>query len=208
MRQTITIPADGKKVRVNGTGRSLIVEKCNTYETVEDVPTFVFAPGNNKNPLYPRSKYVNSNGAFNFIEVYGTAESEGDEITLYLIDECIDPEINILFSETYSRSMGTTFTKTANDVAQSLSALDLADSDGNLPVKLYVGISPLISTPERGIKYAFNTDPVQGEETKGYYLGAGSIELLELDGVDAMLAFRYIADSPGETPLVNFTPEY
>lgn len=205
MRKTIIIPASGKTLNIGLTGRSFIIENIPVYETPEDVPLIAFNPGGNENPAYPRNVYNNNGQYFNDLIITGTTASAGDELVIYAVDDCLETRFNIVLSEQYKSVPGTTFTKTANDTVQSLSELELIDSEGNLPTKLYVSVSPTAGTG--GIKWAINENPVQGNDGLGTQLTANN-GVLELIDIAWILAFNFISEVSTETPEVNFTPEY
>lgn len=204
IRKKIIIPAAGKTINLGLTGRSVIIENVPVYETPEDVPVLATNTGSSY-PVYPRNVYSDNGERFQDLILTGTAQSAGDELDIYVTDECLETRFNIVLSEQYKSVPGTTFTKPANDAVQTLSALELVDADGNLPTKLYISVSPTAGT--QGIKWAINTDPAQGNDTIGTQMKPGA-EPIELIDVSWMLAFRFIAEIALETPIVNFTPEY
>lgn len=223
MRKTVTIPAAGTSKAFDITGRSLIIESCDIYQTVNDVPTFDFVPGGNNNPIYPRSTYFNvdaTDNIFNQIALHGTAESAGEQVTIYSTNACLAPEININVSQTTKSVAGATFTKSANDAVQSFSDLELTDSNGNLPKRLYIFVAAGGNT-KQGINYAFNANPPQGSfadafkwSNMAYDDGSGVLqrlrtnEPLEIVGIDWIKKFKFIATVAGETPTLIITPEY
>lgn len=207
MRKTITIPGAGETRNIGVSGRSFIIENIPAYEKPEDVPLIAFNPGGNENPIYPRNVYSNNGQYFNDLIITGTAESEGDELNIFVTDECLETRFNIVLSEQYKSVPGTTFTKTADDTVKSLTELELIDSEGNLPAKLYVTVSPTAGASGTGIKWAINADPVQGDDTRGNPLSPDGT-ILELKDIAWILAFRFIAETNTENAIVNFTPEY
>lgn len=207
MRRTITIPDAGVTKPFPVTGRSIIVEKAERYPEEAALPLLGFDSGGEQYPIYPRSTYqYQENRPFQQIQITGTTDSEGDKITLISYRECLPSELNIVYSAQFRHPPGTAFTKSASDAVQELAEVDLVDADGNLPSKLYIAVSPL-TTAEDGIKWSINADPAQGEETAGIRL-LPEDGLLELVDISWMLAFRFIAQTATETPLVNFIPEY
>lgn len=216
MRKTITIPAAGEKQPFSITGRSIMIEQVPVYNNATDVPLMHMAPGGSEYPIYPRSTYPNDNGQFQQLELIGTAESAGDEITLVSTDECLALNINILFNETSKSVAGNTQTKNASDSPQGFSAVEVADADGNMPKRLYIYV---IGGTTRGINYAYGSNPSQGDNAANCYYwdnerdheAAGdliTIEPLEIIGIDWILNFNFVATVPGETPTVIWTPEY
>lgn len=154
MRQTVKIPEAGKKLVVDMTGRSLVIEEMPVYSDVDDQPILNFSPGVNGYPLYPRSTYPNS-GEFKKVEIIGTAAAAGDEITIFSTDQCLDFSININFGTTDLKECGVTFVKVATDAAQGFSDLELQNAEGKMPTSIYV------HARLNDIGYAFDTDPDQ-----------------------------------------------
>lgn len=204
MRYTVTVPAAGKITVLPITGRSIIIESAAVFETPEDVPLIAFRPGQNQYPVYPRSIYSNNEQPFDSVVIEGTEESEGTEVTIFATPDCLKTSININVSETIRAKCGETFMVAASDAAQQFTQMQLMDDDQNLPSVIYISCAPLTAS-ERGIKYAFDTDPDQGKETKGHYLGE---EVVEIRGIDFILKFSFIAETAGETPGLNVTCEY
>lgn len=205
MRKKLTIPGAGETKNFDVTGRSFAIEKISKYSEPSQVPIIRTTPGNQDYPAYNRNSY-NAGEFFTDLIIEGTEESAGDEIQIWVSDQCITETFNIILSESYSTLPGNTIQKTVGDSPGSLTELELQDSEGNLPSKIYVAVSPETGA-ENGIKYSFGSNPVQGEETAGMKLNSsmGSIEITDMSWI---LAFKWIAQTSGETPVINITPEY
>lgn len=208
MRRTVIIPANGVSQSFPITGRSVIIEACNLYKSINDVPLIGFDSGENQNPIYPRSTYQYDQGKFNKVVITGTAESAGDEITFLTFNECLDSNLNIEFSDSYKATLKDTFTKVASDTAQSITELELINSAGELPKAVYVSSAYSKTVPNDGIKYAFGANPVQGDNESGYMLKSDQGEPFKIVGINFILAFKFIAQTTGETPLLVITCEY
>lgn len=199
MRQTVQIPADGEKINVPLTGISVIIEAAGTYETVDDVPVLAFDRPGNDFPIYPRSQYQNPQGEFNKIVITGTTESEGDDITLVSFQECLESEVNIVYSGSFRATLIDTFSITSTDAAQSIPELQLTNADGKLPSKIY------IAARDNEILYSFGSDPVQGGD--GYVMSADS-EPIEITGINFITEFKFISSASGVHGDLIITPEY
>jgi len=221
MRKTITVPAAGKKKVISAEGRSVLVENSGIYNDSDEVPIMKLRPGVSY-PIFPRSQYPNEiTGcgvqSYKKIEIEGTAESAGDQVTLITTDQELELDININFLSTAKSIAGTTSTKAASNNVQQFPELELANADGNLPKRLYIWV---VGGATRGINYAFNTDPAQGylpgdamywdndQRNNSAASERTAIEPLEIVGIDWILAFRFIASVAGETPTLVCTAEY
>lgn len=212
MRKTITIPEAGVTEVYSITGKSILIEVCPKYETAKHVPLLGFDSGENQLPIYPRSTYEfkekGSNGCerdFQKIRITGTSESAGDEIEILSVSDSLGTNLNPIYDAQFRSVPGTTFSKSASNAVQSLDKLELVDDDGNEPTRLYISVSPSAGD---GIKWAINSDPVQGMDSLGTSLNPGESISLDLKDIEWMLAFKFIAQVEDETPEVNFTPEY
>jgi hypothetical protein len=200
MRVTTTIPAEGIQKPVKLTGRSLIVESSGVYTKVSEVPTFSFNPGSKGNPIYPRSVYVNSEGLFNQIVIEGTAESEGDEITLYSTDECLTTDLNINLIETVEKVIGDSQEEVLSGTVFQFSALSILNADGKSPSSVY------LTATGGPVHYAFNVDP---EDDSGNLYSVIAVDEvpIEISGLNNILNLRFLnADTttPADSHLVYF----
>lgn len=216
-RKTITVPNAGQTKQVKITGRSVIVEQANPYLNVGDVPLLSFDQPGQQRPALTRSVYGTFNGGiFDSIVVTGTAESAGDNLTLFSTYSCLDDFINFDALQTAKSVMGATQTKDASDSVQGFSDGEIADPDGNLPKRLYIYV---VGGATRGINFAYENNPVQGDhDTSSMYWdndrsheSAGdkvSAEPLEIVGLSAIQKFKFIATVAGEIPTLVWTPEF
>ena len=206
MRLTTTIPAAGVEKAVKLTGRSVIVEAAGIYSKVIEVPKFDFNPGGNNNPIYPRSVYVNSEGVFNSIVIKGTAESDGEEVTFYTVDECLTTDLNIDLAGQFEAVMGETETEVLSGTVFSFSAAAIQNADGKLPKKVYLASS------DNPIHYSFDVDPDDDTGTKFYKLNgpnaAGPNTPVPLEGIDTILKARFINEASGTDSILVYTFEY
>lgn len=206
MRTTITIPAAGSRLTINATGRSVAIEEMNVYPTAADVPILKMRPGS-EYPLYPRSTYPNEDGIFNSLEIVGTAESAGDEITLLSTDECLPLELNIDFSASYLAVAGTTTTETLSDAVFSWDEITIQDANGNMPK------SVLVQSLDEPIKLAFNVDPDQADPGNAHILNApdgtfNNENTFEIKGIDFILAARFINATAATDSTLAYTFRY
>ena len=207
----ITIPAAGERVTVNQAGLAVVVNSVPIYESVEDRPLLYFDDfTNSAQDLNPGDTLVpNEQGEqFQRVIIEGTEASAGDDLYLKISTVCMDQDVNPVTNNTFKLTPGVTFTKTANDTVQSLTELELIDSNGNLPRRVDVSVSP--SAANTGIKWALNADPGQGNDTIGGRLTPatnGNSGILEAS-LETILAFRFLCETNGSTCIVNFTPYY
>lgn len=221
MRKKITIPSAGVTEPFKIRGRSVVVEKASIYDNADEVPLIGFNSGNDQFPIYPRSTYQFQEQCeeFNEVRITGTAESAGDEIILISFREPLQSEINIVYSDSYEITLKDTFTLAASDAVQSIPEVNLANSAGRLPNKIYVFV---IGGATRGINYAFGASPNQGDgddsslyldndpthdATTAGYVGA-SKDPLEIEGINFINNFNFIATVATETPNLIITCEY
>ena len=208
----ITIPAAGERVTVNQAGLAVVVNSVPIYESVEDRPLLYFDDfTNSAQDLNPGDTLVpNEQGEqFQRVIIEGTEASAGDDLYLKISTVCMDQDVNPVTNNTFKLTPGVTFTKTANDAVQSLTALELINSAGNLPRRVHVSVSK--SAAGTGIKWALNVDPVQGDDTLGTLLSPpanGNSGLIEVPGIETILSFRFIAETAAASCVVNFTPYY
>jgi len=205
-RQPYTIPAAGEFLKIDAKGQAVIIENMPVYDTPEDVPLFHYNSRSNRDQaMFPQSSYgYDPCDEFQSIYIQGTEASAGDTVYLWINDHYVETKINIVFTSQFSTIPGTTFTKTANDVAQSLSELELI-KDGELPSKIYISVSP--SAGNDGIRWAIDTDPVQGNDTLGHLL-TPDMGVYEIKEIAWILAFRFIAVNNAVPQTLNITPEY
>lgn len=201
MRKTVVVPAAGEEIQIPMTGRSVIVESGSLYDLPSDVPLIGFDPGGDQYPLYPRSTYQ-AKQCYNNIIITGTAASEGDEFILISFVECLGSEINVNYSESYEAYTKASFSIALDNNVDQFTELQLIDADGNLPNKVF------ISTRDEDFVFAFDVDP---EQDAGADLGTPWSEaqgLLEIEGINFILALRFRARVAAETPTITVHLEY
>lgn len=208
-RKKLIVPGEGKKTRVNLQGKSFAIELASVYDSPEDVPYIEKSGIDGEFPCYPRNVYGNDPRNFSDLFLHGTAQSEGDEVHIYVTDDCLDTVFNIVLSEQYSMEPGESDTKQANDSVKQITELDLLNADNELPKIVYISVAPSGVNVD-GIKWAINADPVQGDDSLGTQLKApenGNSGILEFD-LKTALALRFIAKTNGQTPLLNYVGQY
>lgn len=201
MRRKFTIPAAGVTVPIPMTGRSVLIESVNLYLKPEHVPVIGFNSGDNQNPIYPQSSYEYDQGKFNNLTITGTDESEGDEVWIITVNDCLGNVIRIQHRDAYSSEPGSTFTKGATNAVQDLSELELVNDEGDLPKTVYV------SSTGGNIRYCFEEDPNQADPGNAHVLLEDAIPF-EIIDISWILAFKFIAEIEDETPNLVVTCEY
>lgn len=201
MRKTVTIPAAGNKKTVQVTGYSLIIESAGVYRSVNDVPIFSFNSGRANNPIYPRSVYGNDNKEFGSIELTGTAESAGDEVTFYTLNECLNTDININAAQTKKDVVGQTKSYLSSDSAQFLQKYDLL-KDGKLPSSIYV------SATENDLNYGFVDGGSEPTNNTSWHILTAGAEPIEIKGVDFIFSLYFVNRVAGDNGKLIVTPEY
>ncbi|MCA1758860.1 MAG: hypothetical protein LC658_03740 [Bacteroidales bacterium] len=199
-RKKITIPADGETIIVNVGGCSIVVEEVGSYTTPEEVPSLQFESSDPPQPIYNQGIYSKNIDGFPRFAIIGTAESAGDILYLLISDEYLKPDLSPETFQSRRARAGVSFTVASTDVAQTLSQLNLADSNAFLPSKIYV------STRTNDISFAFNEDPEQDG-------GLGSIipadkEPLPIEGIQFILGFRFISATNGVSGDLTVHLEY
>lgn len=211
----ITVPAAGQSKSFELQGQSVLVLAAPAYQNVLEAPKLSFNQPGDDIPLFQGGKWPKFGERFQQIQITGTSESAGDTLQLLSTNVCIDADPGIT-GDTLATIAGTTQSKAASDVVQSFSEAELQDVDGNLPERLIIYV---IGGATRGINYAFNSNPSQGyPPTDSYYWdneqahGGSSqqspMEPLEIEGIDWILSFSFIASVLGETPDLIWTPDY
>jgi hypothetical protein len=204
MRVKETIPAAGQKKTVSITGVSLIVEQCSIYQSADDVPTFNFI-GRDENisnlPIYPRSRYTNNGCEFNQIELIGTAESAGDEVSLLSLEDFLTTDININVGATKKAIAGQTFAKTSTDAAQGLTELEL-ERNGVLPSSIY------ISARTNDINWGFVDGGSSPDQNDNWHVLLTDAEPIEIQGIDFILKFQFASQAAGTAGNLIVSTEY
>jgi len=205
----ITVPAAGENQAFDLQGLSVIVISAPAYESALDAPKLSFDDPGDGFPVETGNQWPNDAGRYDRVIITGTSESAGDEVVLLSVDMCLDPERNKNVGDITKAKAGTSFTVDTTDAAQTLSELQLADSEGNLPTSIIVTaqVNPAI--------YAFNADPDRANDL-GHVLipavyTAGSereVSLLEIEGIDFILNWRFAAAIAGSQATLTITPRY
>lgn len=200
-RKKVTIPAAGSSALVGVNGNSLIIEASPVYSSPEQVPLFYFDdPANLPQPIYPQSVYRSEN-KFNRLFVEGTTESAGDVIYILTTPDCLNSEINLNLSGLKRATLKASFSVTMTDTAQSLTALQIVNADGNLPSAMY--ITPTGSAA----RYAFDSAPVQ-TVAGGVAHAIAENEVQKIEGINFIEAFQFISATAGGAGEMTFTMEY
>lgn len=220
-RKTITVPAAGVSKAVPMTGKSIMILSGPSHFLLSDFAEVSFNDPGARLPAVPRSTFqFEGEDCFERLVVTGTEESAGDELEVLFINGCLGSRINTNILETHKTEAGTTGTKQASDAVQQFTELELVDADGNLPKRLYIFVT---GGATRGINYAFDADPTQGDgatdasywnndaefnAANTAYEKPKELERLEIEGIDRILKFRFIATVNLETPTLIWDADY
>lgn len=200
-RKRITVPSAGESEIYYLDGVSIIVENMPNYSGPVQVPTLSFGDSsNNPQPLYNQSTYVFGRG-FDRVVITGTTESAGDEIFLLASDECLQEEINSDATASARATLKATFGIVTSDTVDSLTALQLTNDNGDLPSAMY------ISCRNNPVTYAFDEEPAQGISGLGHIL-QNDEDPVKIEGINFIEAFRFRAQTSGDTPTLTLTLEY
>lgn len=205
-RQKYIVPAAGEFLKIEIKGMAVVIEEMPTYNTPPDVPTFHYdSKSNQGQAMFPYSTYgFNKCKSFKSIWIKGTADSAGDVVWLWINDEYLETDINIVLTSSKTLDPGATFSIPSDDTVKTIPELSLEDN-GRMPKVVYVSVAPSAGD---GIKWSIKADPAQGDDTKGTVLSPGESLPIDLNGLEWIEGFRWIAQTGGQTPLVNFTPGY
>jgi len=211
MRKKITIPADGETLNIGLAGRSFVVEAINPFSTPAQVPLIITAPYGDDYPAYPRAQFGSFRGRFTDLVIMGTAESAGDELEIYVTDECLKTEFSVQLTDQY-RVEFKEFTVTADNSVQTLPQLNLQNGEGVLPAKVYINVK---GGATRGVNWRLINNPVQGYgDENSIYLDNDPTHTpyepksLSLAGLKSITQFKFVASVNGENPVLNLICEY
>lgn len=202
-RKKITVPADGVTQQFSLAGFAVVVESVGTFSGPEQVPLIRFQDQQNiAQPIYPQSVLIAVNGLeFRRFFITGTSESAGDIIYLLISDVCMNQSLSPETFQAREVQTAPAFTKAANDTVQSLSDLEIQNSDGTLATKIYV------AARDGDIIYSIESDPVQGTAGLGVVLKSTD-PVQPIAGIKFIQGFRFIAAVLGETPDLTIILEY
>lgn len=214
-----TIPAAGESVRVQVTGKTIyFLGGGSGWNTIQEAATITFEDQGVHFPAYAGNKWAYSECEFQYIILHGTAETAGGVLYMQGLQTCEQSHLEQPAESSKSIAGETNKTvRAASDAVQSFNSVNIADANGNLPKRAYIWV---VDGATRGINYAFVSDPSQGfMATDCMYFdndinnatGSGDIinhNPLEIEGIDWILNFNYIAAVAGETPNLVVTFGY
>lgn len=183
-------------------GRSVKITGVGIYDNIEDYPQFSFDTGGaERQRIFEGGTYQNDEGKFNQLLLHGSSTAEGKEIYFYVTPACLDPNIDPISSSSRLVTFETQqFEPLTGAEIFNPPAVDLANSNGDLPTGLYIGAIDF------DIIYAYGTDPT---DTNHFKLTAGA-DPIKIEGVNLIegLRFRNLVTGGGGDATLSYLREF
>lgn len=205
-QKKITVPGSGVLKTIELAGFAVVVESVGTYSGVDEVPKIIFSDSSNpKQPLYPQAVLTGNNAAeFRRFYIEGTAESEGDEITLLISDVCMNQSISPETFQARRSGVDSSLSIDVTDTVAQLTELQLINSAGDLPSKIY------ISARGADVIYNFLADPTQSAADAA---GFGTVlsnegEQQPVSGINFILGLKFRVKTAADTATLTVHREF